>query len=581
MKRNIIAVLLLHLILLPGFVSAQSEIEEMLQDSTLALAADSSLFNADSLIMSEAEIHAQNSGEAIVEDSPILKMLDSLYRIRYFSDSILLTDSSILNQYGYAANEIPQFADSIYSQRIADLNRETPIELTYNKHVKSFIELYANRKRELTSRVLGLSYVYYPMFEELLDRYDIPLEMKHLAVVESALNPTAGSHMGAKGLWQFMYGTGKVYDLKVTSLVDDRYDTYKSTEAACQHMLDLHAIYGDWLLVLAAYNSGAGNVNRAIRRAGGTKNYWAIWPFLPRETRGYVPAFIAVNYVMNYASEHNIYPAHPGMVMHGTDTVTVREVLAFDQLHEMMGIPLEDLKFFNPQFKKEIIPATAEKPYILRIPSDFVGTYLNNEEQLYAYTTQKGLEKEKLLEEIKKVSDRSLHIVRSGENLGLIARKYRVSVNRLMAWNNLRSTMIRPGQKLVVYGSGSPMAQAGKKPVMRSATSSTHTVRSGENLGLIAKKYKCSVTDLKEWNNIRGSVIVPGQKLRVYQPADQTANAVTEGNFLIHTVRSGDTLWDIAREYDGVTVDQIKRLNQLNNASRIKPGQKLKISQTS
>lgn len=580
MKRNIIAVLLLHFILLPGFVSAQSEIDEILQDSILVL-ADSSLFNADSLIMSEAEIHAQNSGEAIVEDSPILKMLDSLYRIRYFSDSILLTDSSILNQYGYAANEVPQFADSIYSQRIADLNRETPIELTYNKHVKSFIELYANRKRELTSRVLGLSYVYYPMFEELLDRYDIPLEMKHLAVVESALNPTAGSHMGAKGLWQFMYGTGKVYDLKVSSLVDDRYDTYKSTEAACQHMLDLHAIYGDWLLVLAAYNSGAGNVNRAIRRAGGTKNYWAIWPFLPRETRGYVPAFIAVNYVMNYASEHNIYPAHPGMVMHGTDTVTVREVLAFDQLHEMMGIPLEDLKFFNPQFKKEIIPATAEKPYILRIPSDFVGTYLNNEEQLYAYTTTKGLEKEKLLEEIKKVSDRSLHIVRSGENLGLIARKYRVSVNQLMAWNNMRSTMIRPGQKLVVYGSGSPMAQAGKKPVMRSATSSTHTVRSGENLGLIAKKYKCSVTDLKEWNSIRGSVIVPGQKLRVYQPADQTANAVTEGNFLIHTVRSGDTLWDIAREYDGVTVDQIKRLNQLNNASRIKPGQKLKISQTS
>jgi len=581
MKRNIIAVLLLNFFLFPSFLSAQSEIEQILQDSTIAI-ADSSLFNADSLIMSEAEINAQNSGEAIVEDSPILKMLDSLYRIRYFTDSLLLNDSTILNQYGYTANEIPQFADSVYSQRIADLNRETPIELTYNKHVKSFIELYANRKRGLTSRALGLSYVYYPMFEELLDRYDIPLEMKHLAVVESALNPTAGSHMGAKGLWQFMYGTGKVYDLKVTSLVDDRYDPYKSTEAACQHMLDLHAIYGDWLLVLAAYNSGAGNVNRAIRRAGGTKNYWAIWPFLPRETRGYVPAFIAVNYVMNYASEHNIYPTHPGMIIHGTDTVTVRDVLAFDQLNEMLGIPMEDLRFFNPQFKKDIIPATAEKPYILRIPSDFIGTYLNNEEQLYAFVTKEGLEKETLLEEIKKVSDRSLHIVRSGENLGLIASKYRVSVNRLMAWNNLRSTMIRPGQKLVVYGSGSPMAQAGSKPVMRSTTSTTHTVRSGENLGLIAKKYKCSVTDLKEWNSIRGSVIVPGQKLRVYQPAEQTAqNAVTEGKFLVHTVRSGDTLWDIAREYDGVTVDQIKRLNQLTNASRIKPGQKLKISQTS
>lgn len=581
MKRNIIAVLLLNFFLLPGVLFAQSEIEELLQDSTFAV-ADSSFFNADSLIMTETEINAQNSGEAIVEDSPILKMLDSLYRIRYFSDSILITDSSILNQYGYAANDIPQFADSVYSQRIADLNRETPIDLTYNKHVKSFIELYANRKRELTGRVLGLSYVYYPMFEELLDRYDIPLEMKHLAVVESALNPTAGSHMGAKGLWQFMYGTGKVYDLKVTSLVDDRYDPYKSTEAACQHMLDLHAIYGDWLLVLAAYNSGAGNVNRAIRRAGGTKNYWAIWPFLPRETRGYVPAFIAVNYVMNYAAEHNIYPAHPGMVMHGTDTVSVRDVLVFDQLNEMLGISMEDLRFFNPQFKKEIIPATTEKPYILRIPTDFIGAYLNNEEQLYAYTTKEGLKKEKLIEEIKKVSDRSLHIVRNGENLGLIARKYRVSVNQLMAWNNMRSTMIRPGQKLVVYSSGSPMAQAGSKPVMRSASSSTHTVKSGENLGLIAKKYKCTVTDLKEWNGIQGSVIKPGQKLRVYQPAEETAqNTVTEGKFLIHTVRNGDTLWDIAREYDGVTVDQIKSLNHLNNASRIKPGQKLKIAQTS
>jgi len=581
MKRNIIAVLLLNFFLLPGFLSAQSEIKEILQDSTFAV-ADSIFFNADSLIMTETEINAQNSGEAIVEDSPILKMLDSLYRIRYFSDSILLTDSTILNHYGYTPNDVPQFADSVYSKRIADLNRETTIDLTYNKHVKSFIELYANRKRELTSRVLGLSYVYYPMFEELLDRYDIPLEMKHLAVVESALNPTAGSHMGAKGLWQFMYGTGKVYDLKVTSLIDDRFDPYKSTEAACQHMLDLHAIYGDWLLVLAAYNSGAGNVNRAIRRAGGTKNYWAIWPFLPRETRGYVPAFIAVNYVMNYAAEHNIYPAHPGMVMHGTDTVSVRDVLAFDQLHEMLGISMEDLRFFNPQFKKEIIPATAEKPYILRIPTDFIGAYLNNEAQLYAYTTKEGLKKEKLIEEIKKVSDRSLHIVRSGENLGLIAGKYRVSVNQLMAWNNMRSTMIRPGQKLVVYGSGSPMAQAGNKPVMRSASSSTHTVKSGENLGLIAKKYKCSVTDLKEWNNIQGSVIKPGQKLRVYQPTEETAqNAVTEGKFLIHTVRNGDTLWDIAREYDGVTVDQIKSLNHLNNSSRIKPGQKLKIAQTS
>jgi membrane-bound lytic murein transglycosylase D len=573
------SLIIIALLLFQFQIKAQSEIEQVLRDSSAAL--PDSLMVADSVMMlSEAEASAQNSGQGIVDDSPIVKMLDSLYRIRYFGDSLIFADSADLSRFGYTATEVPQFADSIYEQRIALLNRETPIELTYNKHVKSFIELYATRKRDLTSRVLGLSYVYYPMFEELLDRYDIPLEMKHLAVVESALNPTAGSRMGAKGLWQFMYGTGKVYDLKVTSLVDDRYDPYKATEAACQHMLDLYAIYDDWLLVLAAYNSGAGNVNRAIRRAGGLKNYWAIWPFLPRETRGYVPAFIAVNYVMNYAPEHNIFPQYPGMIMQGTDTVTVREVLSFDQINELLGVEMQDLEFFNPQFKKGIIPASAENPYLMRLPLEHIGSYLNNETALYAFKTKAGVEKEKLLEEIKKVSDRSLHVVRSGENLGLIARKYRVSVNQLMAWNNLRSTMIRPGQKLVVYSSGAPMAQAGKTPVVRSATSSTHVVRSGENLGLIAKKYQCSVTDLREWNNLRGSTIHPGQKLRVYPQAEASAQqAETDGKYLIHTVRYGDTLWDIAREYDGVTVDQIRRLNKLGSTARIKPGQKLRITQ--
>ncbi len=579
MLKNSLIVLLL--VSFQYYAKAQSEIEQVLRDSSVVL--PDSLMVADSVMMlSEAEASAQNSGQGIVEDSPIVKMLDSLYRIRYFGDSLMFMDSATLNLYGHKSPETPSFADSIYEQRIALLNRETPIDLTYNKHVKSFIELYAVKKRELTSRVLGLSHVYYPMFEEMLDRYDIPLEMKHLAVVESALNPTAGSRMGAKGLWQFMYGTGKVYDLKVTSLVDDRYDPLKATEAACQHMLDLYGIYDDWLLVLAAYNSGAGNVNRAIRRAGGLKNYWAIWPFLPRETRGYVPAFIAVNYVMNYASEHNIYPKYPGMIMQGTDTVTVCEVLSFDQIKELLGVDLQDLEFFNPQYKKGIIPASAENPYLLRLPMEYIGAFLNNETTLYAYKTKAGVEKEKLLEEIKKVSDRSLHVVRSGENLGFIAQKYRVSVNQLMAWNNLRSTMIRPGQKLVVYSSGAPMAQAGKTPVMRSVTSSTHVVRSGENLGLIAKKYQCSVTDLREWNNLKGSTIHPGQKLRVYPQSENTAQkAESDGKFLIHTVRSGDTLWDIAREYDGVTVEQIRQLNRLGNTARIKPGQKLKITQIS
>ena len=232
----------------------------------------------------------ENSGKGIVDESvDMLEMIDTLKVIPYF-------DNSLVNTCNYPPGYIPVYPDSIYAQRIEELNRNTTIELVYNKHVKSFIDVYAVQKRDKTERILGLADVYFPLFEATLDKYNMPLELKYLAVVESALNPRAGSWAGAKGLWQFMYATGKVYKLNVTTLVDDRYDPLKSTEAACQHLNDLYTMFGDWFLALAAYNSGAGNVKKAIRRAGGIKNYWAIWPYLPRETRGYVPAFIAVNY---------------------------------------------------------------------------------------------------------------------------------------------------------------------------------------------------------------------------------------------------------------------------------------------
>lgn len=559
-------------------IFAQSEVEEMLSD-TLGLMVGDTSNQASSTFLEE------QSSLTFFEDSPIVRMLDSLYQIRYFNDSIHIFDSVILNRYGYAPTEIPNFTDSVYRSRIEKLGRETTIPLVYNQHVRDFINLYAIRKRGLSSRMLGLSYVYFPMFEELLDRYNIPLEMKYLAMVESALNPSAGSHMGAKGLWQFMYGTGKVYNLKVTSLVDDRFDPYKATEAACQHLLDLYDIYEDWFLVLAAYNSGAGNVNRAIRRAGGVKDYWAIWPYLPRETRGYVPAFIAVNYVMNYATEHNIYPVHPGKMLAGTDTVTVKDLLSFDQLNEMIKVPKEDLRFFNPQFKAGIVPASPENPYVIRIPSEFVGDYLNNEQNLYAFTTKKGVEKETLQAEVKKVSDRSVHIVKRGENLGLISRKYSVSVKQLQSWNSLRSTNLQVGQKLVVFSSGTPVNTPGEAPIARSTQSKSHVVTKGETLGAIASKYKCSVTDLREWNNLKNSNLQIGQKLRVF-PAEHLASQASvinnsgngKGNVIIYTVKNGDTLWDIARKYDGVTVDQIKQLNKLSNKSKLQVGQKIKIA---
>ena len=521
------------------------------------------------------------NNQEIIKDSPIISMLDSLVHVKYFKDYYFTTDTSILNIYKFPVDRIPEYNDSVYNARIKVLNEESPFEFTYNKNVKSFINLYAVKKRDLTSKMLGLAEVYFPLFEEIFDRFNMPMELKYLAVVESALNPTAGSHAGAKGLWQFMYGTGKVYGLKVTSYIDERYDPYKSTVAACEHLCDLYGIYNDWSLALAAYNSGAGNVNKAIRRAGGIKSYWAIWPFLPRETRGYVPAFIAVNYVMSYSAEHNLYPIDPGILYNGIDTVMVNDVLSFDQISELINVPMADLKFLNPQYKKGVIPSTKGKSYVLRLPKEYIGDYINNETALYNYKTKKGIEREKLLDQIKKVKNRNIHIVRSGENLGLIAKRYRCYVSQLKRWNNLRSSTIYPGQKLIVYVPVTKTYQSEKltKPIKRSSEQSYHIVKYGENLGLIAQKYKCTITDLKEWNNLRKSTIYPKQKLIVYKPDISKQQA--SDKYLYHTIRKGDTLWDIAKMYDGVTVEQIKRLNNITNSRRLKPGQKIKVAKTS
>ncbi len=545
-------------------------------DSLIVIVDDSSPVK-----LSKTPVIIDTAGEfnILIKDSEVMANLEMLTYEKFYKKSFFTIDSLNYTNPQFAADEIPDFPDSVYAQRIEALNIQTPIELIYNKQVKSFINLYGVKKRKLTAKVLGLAEIYFPLFEETLDKYDIPLEIKYLAIVESALNPSAGSHAGAKGLWQFMYGTGKVYGLKVTSLVDDRYDPYKSTVAACEHLSDLYGIYHDWSLALAAYNSGAGNVNRAIRRAGGTKNYWAVWPFLPRETRGYVPAFIAVNYIMNYAPEHNIYPMRPGIFYYDIDTVTINDILSFDQLNEMLGIPLDELKFMNPQFKKGIIPATAGKKYTIRIPRSYTADFLNNEQKLYDYKTRKGIERDKLLAEIKKAKNRNIHIVRSGESLGLIAKRNHVYISQIKRWNNLRSNTIYPGQKLVLFGSGShKYYQKSSTPVMRSSEKSSHVVKNGENLGLIAKKYKCTVTDLKEWNNLGNSKIFPNQQLIVYKPKAKVKASVKDGKYLYHIVRKGDTLWDIAKEYDGVTVDRIKSLNSIKNGRSLKPGQKLKIA---
>ena len=473
------------------------------------------------LELSDQRINDLNSGRAVVEESTVMEMLDLVGNISTFRDVYLDIDTSAWNRYGFRRDQVPVYDDSVYMQRIQTLAAETTIPLTFNSHVKSFIELYANRRRQQSSRMLGLSYVYFPMFEEYLAKYNLPLELKYLAMVESALNPTAGSRAGAKGLWQFMKGTGAEYGLRVSSLVDDRYDPEKETDAACRYLKSLYSRYEDWFLVLAAYNSGPGTVNKAIIRARGVKNYWAIWPYLPAETRGYVPAFIAVTYVMNYAPEHNLYPQNPGLLLHGTDTVMVRDRVGFDQINECIGVPMEDLVFFNPQFTKRVVPGTKSSPYALRMPTKYALRFVQLEDSIYSYVSRAQQAREVIEEQVEEVSDSFVHVVKRGESLGSIARKYHVTVAKIKQWNHLRRETIHVGQRLTIYRSGAPMAQVGRNnnnnrnnntpaPSVR-----THTVKRGETLSSIAKKYHCTVNQLKQWNNLRSNTVRVGQKLKI------------------------------------------------------------------
>ncbi len=390
-------------------------------------------------------LEAESDTLVILEDDPILAMMDSLMTSHLFNHYCFSSDKEFLNVFEFDQDSVPAYADSIYARRMYLLDRESPMDLTFNSTVRGFIDLYARRRKELSSKVLGLSQMYFPLIEETFDRYGIPLELKYLAIVESALNPTAKSRVGAMGLWQFMYSTGKMYGLQSTSYVDDRMDPYLSTEAAAKYLKYLYGLYDDWNLALAAYNSGPGNVNKAIRRSGGKKDFWSISPYLPKETRGYVPAFIAVNYVMNYASDHNIYPEECQLSFFECDTLHITKGLRFDQLSAFTGISIEELSRLNPRYKTGVIPGNGKKHNLL-LPVDKVGVFLANEDSIYEY------KKYEAPKEIVEQAEESItYRVRSGDVLGTIARRHGVSVTNLKAWNNIRGTTIYPGQKLVIH----------------------------------------------------------------------------------------------------------------------------------
>lgn len=416
-------------------------------------------------------------------------------------------------------SEMAELPTKLLKKRLAQMDKMTPFNVEYNPQLESIIKSFLQKRKKLFSVVMERGRYFFPMFEEHLAKYNIPLELKYLAIVESALKPTAVSSAGAAGLWQFMYQTGILYNLDVSSYVDERSDPFRATEAACKYLSTLYNIYNDWDMALAAYNSGPGNVNKAIRRAGGETNYWKIRDYLPKETASYVPLFYATMYVFNYASEHNIKAKESAINLFETDTVQVKRRLTFDQIKETLKVDEEVLTFLNPQYKLGVIPYDAKKKYVLTLPVKHIGNFVSNEKLIYAYVdAQKAAMDKPDLPKVEMLAEET-HVVRKGEYLGRIASNYSVSVNDIKRWNNLKSSNVQVGQRLKINSGNNSSGIASASSSKSSSSKSdyiTYTVRSGDSLWSIANKYaNVSVDHIKKWNNIWGNSIKPGTKLKI------------------------------------------------------------------
>lgn len=519
-----------------------------------------------------------------------------------------------------------------YIKRLSQI--PSVIEMPYNAEVRRFIDLYVIKKRTLVEAMLGMSLYYMPIFEQALEQEGLPLELKYLPVVESALDPVAKSRVGAAGLWQFMVRTGKGLGLEINSLVDERLDPYKSSVKAAKYLKQLHNIYNDWSLAIAAYNCGPGKVNQAIRNAGGTgKDFWQIYAFLPKETRGYVPAFIAANYAMTYFKHHNISPAlakKPIVV----DTVTVNRRIHFNQIANVLNMPIEAIRVLNPQYRKDVIPGNS-RPYTLALPSQQIYSFIMSLDSIYkndASKYQPRLVVEPQMEQI--ASDEKgeytyetrtvtkYHTVRKGESLGKIARKYGTSVSAIKSANKMRNNNLTAGKRIkikvkeqvkvyrpVEEDTAEEIAEADslalqaavsdnkenpkkeksekskktkpkkeepapKRKDVGSNYTATHKVKSGESLYIVAQKYGVTVSDLKEANDLSSNNLKVGQKLKVPQAKKKADNTNSSST---HVVRSGESLYLIAERY-GITVNELKKANSITD-NRIKPGLKLTIPQ--
>ena len=484
-------------------------IKKIVFQSLIVFIGISAFGQSDTLVKKDSsEVIQYEQFLSVVENT-----LEGYYRD--FSSTDKETDS-IINSLGYDEDYVPEFDDSIYCHRLAEMNEMSPFQLECNSSVVSVLKFFTKNRRGFTSVVLGRSKLYFTMFEEKLAKHNLPLELKYLSVIESGLRPQVKSRAGALGLWQFMYRTGKYYGLNQNSYIDERMDPELATEAACLYLKKLYSLYDDWNMALAAYNAGPGNVNKAIRRSGGKMTYWEIRPFLPRETQGYVPNFIAMSYMLTYHAEHNVRAREAKIHDFETDTICLKDGMHMKVIDSVLDWSLEDIQGLNPIYKTTYIPKTTP-PQCITIPTKLLSKWVNLEDSIYKLDSL-------IYESIPEVEEKgsaTVHYVRRGQTLGHIADQYGVKVRSIMEWNNMRSTRLSIGQKLTIYSDGdAPRPKADVTKTKSSAkipiNGKTHTIKSGESLWVIASRSGTTVDELKKLNpglNYRDLKV--GQKIRV------------------------------------------------------------------
>lgn len=535
---------------------------------------------------------------------------DSLWMNQVSSFDIYKDIETDINTVNIDTNIDKELPTELLKERLAAMDAKSPFNIEYNQGLENLIKSFLKNRRKAFANQMAIAEYYFPVFEEALAKQNVPLEIKYLAVVESALNPKAVSKMGATGLWQFMYHTGKQYNLSIDSYVDERSDPLKSSEAAAQYMTNMFAIFNDWDLVLASYNSGPGNVSKAIRRSGGQQNFWNIKKHLPQETQGYVPAFLATMYIYEYHTVHGIVPKKALVKHFATDTVMVKKEMSFAQISNLLDIPVEQLQALNPSYKRNVIPNYVGKSHYLTLPTSKVAVFTSNEDKIYAYVQYELDKREKVKQNWKSnyIKDSLAYVsasntkvkyykVRRGDNLGDIAKKNGVAVADLKKWNHLKGNSVATGKSLkiildntdsktslasntnknkeLIAADSSKLAAADartntveKKDTLVANASNFYIVQKGDNLNTIAKKYNTTVADIQEWNHLSSTNVKLGVSLQVAVQAAENSAMVAVATPVLkdiqYEVQKGDNLGNIAKKF-GTSLADLRQWNNLQN----------------